>query len=325
MRYGNIGLGFCNKFGGDAWLCRVSAAVYGCINIWNMPLQSCLKPLKRAYLLGLGTGDIEYALLNASLYYWNSFDSLPLNVLESGLRSLADRMAFLGQDASLMGFKPTWQMCLNFLGRHKGDPKVLKGQALTQDDLNNVKLFECFYRFLRSVDMYCLILAYHFADFKLAESCLVGSATVYKNMNTLGAACCRLYHALTLLATIRRGNYSGRIRHVRRHLKVMRQWSKTCPENFLGKQFLVEAELAKVLNDNVTAKTKYYLAIIQSRDAGILMQEALANERAGKFYLSIGEQTTAVRLLEEACRLYKVWGGVAKLDHLKQEIGHMFL
>jgi hypothetical protein len=281
--------------------------------------------MKRAYLLGLGSGDIEYAMLNASLYIKNCIDSLPINVLENIIRSLVDRMTFLGQEKTLFSLKPAWQFCKNLLGHSDGDPKALRGQVLTQQYLEDMHIDCQLDSFLGCVHMYSMILAYHFSDFEMAETFSGRAVSFSNNESTLAAAYCRLYDALTLLANVKKGNYWRRIRLVRRHLKVMRQWSKVCPENFVGKQSLVEAELAAVMNDRLKAQSKYYLAIIQSRDAGILMQEALANERFGKFYLSIGEQATAIPLLEEACRLYKVWGGVVKLAHLRKEIEQIFV
>jgi tetratricopeptide (TPR) repeat protein len=318
-RFGQNALAISNKFGGEVWECRAAAAVYGCINIWKEPIQQCLHQSKKAYLLGLGSGDIEYSILNASLFVWNGFDSMPLDHLDSAMRNLYERMVVLKQEKSLVALKPVWQMCQNFMGRNDGNPKVLLGECLTQEDLNDTESIDCHFGLLNSLAMYEMLLAYHFSDFKRAETKLLAAERVYENMSTLGAAYARMYHALTLLATAKKSDWK-RIRQVRRHLKVMRVWSLSCPENFLGKQLLVEAELAAVLKKRTEAYSKYYLAIIQSRDSGMIMQEALANERAGKFCASIGDKETARKYFNEALRLYKAWGGTAKYKHLEAEI-----
>ena len=51
------------RFPGDAWLARVTSAVYGCVKSWRDPVHLCGPPLKRAFHVGLGTGDLEFALV----------------------------------------------------------------------------------------------------------------------------------------------------------------------------------------------------------------------------------------------------------------------
>eukprot|EP00980_Cylindrotheca_fusiformis_P019617 scaffold6817_cov114-Cylindrotheca_fusiformis.AAC.2 len=319
LRFGRNSLAFAKKFGGGAWECRSAAAVYGCINIWREPIRQCFHQSKKAYLLGLGSGDLEYAVLNASLLVFNSMETLPINTLDGLIRMLSERMVSLDQEKSLVVLKPIWQMLQNFLGCGNTNPTVLRGKCLTPEDLTDTEALEYNFGLLNSVRTYEMVLCYHFSDIETAESCLKSAELVYENVISILSAFARMYHALVLLANAKKSDWR-RIRKVRRHLKVMRGWSKSCPENFLGKQFLVEAELAAVLKKTREAQSKYYLAIIQSRDSGILMQEALANERAGKFCASIGEKQKAMKHLNEALRLYKAWGATAKCEHLEAEM-----
>lgn len=52
-----------NEFQNEAWLCRVSAAFHGCVCTWKEPVSATIKPLDHAYRVGLGTGDIEFAVV----------------------------------------------------------------------------------------------------------------------------------------------------------------------------------------------------------------------------------------------------------------------
>mmetsp|Transcript_12590 Transcript_12590/g.19367 ORF Transcript_12590/g.19367 Transcript_12590/m.19367 type:complete len:241 (+) Transcript_12590:669-1391(+) len=230
---------------------------------------------------------------------------------------------FGSNNYALAPLKPFLHMCKSFLGQKTGNPKNLSDCMKIDLEAMNGKTFILFQR---SINFSSMILAYHFSDFKLAEVLSRSAALLYTTISNLGAACGRMYHSLVLLerASSTKSCQRHRIRVVRRNLKVMRQWSKNCPKNFLGKQFLVEAELAAVLNRHPEAKSKYYVAIIQSRDSGLLWQEALANERAGKFHLKIGQHAEAIPFLEEARRLYKEWGGIAKLEHFEREIEEEF-
>ena len=51
------------------------------------------------------------------------------------------------------------------------------------------------------------------------------------------------------------------------------------------------------------------------------MQHALANERAGKYFLNRGDVTTARSYFKESMSVYKKWGGKLKMEHLKNEVG----
>jgi predicted ATPase len=63
-RYGRLSLEMYDEFKNEAWLCRVSAAFYGCICTWKEPVSKTIKPLDHAYRVGLGTGDIEFAVVS---------------------------------------------------------------------------------------------------------------------------------------------------------------------------------------------------------------------------------------------------------------------
>ena len=53
----------------------------------------------------------------------------------------------------------------------------------------------------------------------------------------------------------------------------------------------------------------------------MLMQTALANERAGRYFLSVGDKENGTPFMKEAFRWYREWGGVLKLRHLSKEFG----
>jgi tetratricopeptide (TPR) repeat protein len=274
--------------------------------------------MKKAYLLGLGSGDIEYAVLNASLYIWNCFGYIPLDQLELSIRTLFERMTVLQQTGSLLTLKPVWQMCQNFMGRNH-NPKYLLGEALTRADLEDSTCSDNHYELRSSIGSDEMLMAYHFSDFEMAEARLPSAIILYTSVSTMSAANARMYHALILLATAKQNSWS-RIRKVKRLLKQMRKWSKSCPQNYLGRQFLVEAELARVQKKVEKAHSKYYLAVIQFRDHGCLLFEALANERAGKFCASIGDKDKANQYLDEALKVYNTWGALGKCEHLKEEM-----
>lgn len=165
-----------------------------------------------------------------------------------------------------------------------------------------------------------MMLAYYFGDYQLAEEFSVGSNNIYdNNFGAMDTSVVLFYECMTLLATARKGDRK-RMRYVRRLLKRLEMWAVNCPSNFLGKQYFIEAEVALVKGDQLKCIAKYYSSILHAREGGFVVQEALANERMAKLRLASGDDDAAAPFLEEACRLYQVWGGTAKLNHLREEM-----
>jgi tetratricopeptide (TPR) repeat protein len=116
---------------------------------------------------------------------------------------------------------------------------------------------------------------------------------------------------------LRRRMYTSRVRKL---LKRVSNLALHSPANFLGKQYLIQAELEVVSKNHQEAMSNFRSAILHTRESRSDMQSALANERFGKYLLEIGDLESARPILEEAYQLYRRWGATAKMKHLKDEI-----
>jgi hypothetical protein len=128
------------------------------------------------------------------------------------------------------------------------------------------------------------------------------------------------FDALINIAQARKSESNRQAPLAEKRLKRLQYWAKHAPINFLGKQFLVEAELAWLHGDTHTAYSKYICAIALSREGGFIMQTALANERLVKFLVDQNDTETAGFHLREALSLYAKWGAPAKVQHLEEEL-----
>lgn len=218
-----------------------------------------------------------------------------------------------------MFLKPLWQMIQNFMGLAHGDVTVLTGDIMNQNALTAEASESC-PGLIVWIRFYCMILAFSFGDFDRAEEYSTTSHEIYDHSyGAMDAAFVLFYESMTLVAQAQRGK-RGRIPEVRRRLKRLTHWAKHAPLNFLGKQYLLEAELAVATKDHLSVLSKYTSSIALSREQGFIKQEALANERAGKYFLERDNETMALPFLREAYRLYEKWGGCAKAHHLQQEL-----
>ncbi|MBT4638765.1 MAG: PAS domain S-box protein, partial [Deltaproteobacteria bacterium] len=130
------------------------------------------------------------------------------------------------------------------------------------------------------------------------------------------------YESLGILA-----NYSNErstrkrklLKRVAKNQKKLRKWARYAPMNYLHKFHLVEAELARINGKNDLAMEYFTRAITEAGHHEYLQEEALANERAGKFYLNLGQYKIAESYIKEACYLYKRWGAAAKVESMDSE------
>jgi tetratricopeptide (TPR) repeat protein len=227
-------------------------------------------------------------------------------------------MEVYGHESILMMIKPLWQMVHNFMGKAHGDPQVLTGEIMEQEytvqyareNNKTLLIWSHFYR---------LLLNYMFGDFESAE--VHASVCRVAENNPFGSSDRVLlvfYEGLVALAQEKKSR--TRLQVAKRCIKTFKTWAKQSPENFLGKLYFLEAELAAATGDHKRAHSKYTSAISLSREGGYVMQHALANERAGKYFLARGEEEKAKAYLKEALSVYNKWGGKTKSDHLKSEI-----
>ncbi len=101
------------------------------------------------------------------------------------------------------------------------------------------------------------------------------------------------------------------------HVDWLARWADTCPETFQSKRLLALAELARIDGDSKRTERLYEQAIDAAARFGLLADEALAYEVAGRYYRELGREKSAKFHLAKARDCYRHWGAVAKLAQLE--------
>jgi PAS domain S-box-containing protein len=104
-----------------------------------------------------------------------------------------------------------------------------------------------------------------------------------------------------------------------RMLGQLRLWATHCPENFGHKYHLAQAELARLDHRSADAMGLYEQAIDGARTAGFVQWEGVANERAARFWLGLGNGRLGQVYLRQAYGCFERWGAGAKLELLETE------
>ena len=167
-------------------------------------------------------------------------------------------------------------------------------------------------------------LAYYFGDIDLAmemlESCEKLMATIKAHMVY---EVYTFFCGLIYLEQARRKRMQHYMRKAECVIKKMKRWVKDGAVNCVHKLWLLEAEYSTLKwrkRDQKEKIRRYYDAAISTASrSGLIHDAALANERAGAWCLSHGDEFWASSYLSRAHELYLEWGAKAKADQFSQK------
>ena len=317
-RYGQLALKVLDRFGAKEWLPRVYAGVFGFIHGWVLPMKTALEPLLQSVQVALDTGDIEFAGLNAHLHSFMMFDlGKPLQELKDHMMSITKEMRMLKQEVLVNLNKPFIHMIEAFIGN-------TTGSVDSYVTFREHKLFDLNYS---SPDAWIhnqrCIVAYVFCDYETAvsEGNLARRSLDHPYTN-VDLAMGISFHGLACLALSQKIGQNRRksIRVAKRHIALLDRITIGAPEYCLGKLFLLRAELSVIRKKFDTARLQFITAIALSAKGSFLMEEAVANERAGRFMQMIGDPR-ASDFLHEALAVFQKWGAESKVKRLRDELG----
>ena len=128
-----------------------------------------------------------------------------------------------------------------------------------------------------------------------------------------------MLNSLSILALLPRTSIlqqPARLQKVNKTLKRLRKLARHAPENQRHHVDLLQAELYRSQKQYSKAMDLYEQAIEHARQQGFLLEEALACELAGQFYLEWDKPGVARSYLQDAWERYADWGGRAKLEQM---------
>ncbi|PJZ70504.1 histidine kinase [Leptospira perolatii] len=134
----------------------------------------------------------------------------------------------------------------------------------------------------------------------------------------------RYYYVLSILAGELYGDKKPGLKHrmtfgMNRFL--IKYYCKKNPANYLSHNLLISA-LEAQRNSKPEAALKFFeSAIEKAHDSGFILNEALANEFAAKFYIAEGSDRGASAYMTEAHYLYAKWGHAQKVLQLEEKYG----
>ncbi|MEH2315884.1 hybrid sensor histidine kinase/response regulator [Nostoc sp.] len=327
-KFGQLGLKLLNQFNAKEMTAKIYETFNYFIRHWKEPAINTIEPLLEGVQRGLETGDLEYASYSACFYCTHLF-FIGEN-LEIVLPKQAQYIALMQknkQEFQTIYANIIRQTGLNLI-KKTAEPYRLIGESFDENQMLPILINSNNYMAIYPIYVSKLILGYLFKNYdRAAEDALVAEKYEQGGRGLMYKAEHKFYYSLTLLALYRTALKSDRqqyLSQVAAHQKKMKQWALHSPANYQHKYDLVEAEKARVLEQDIKAIAFYDRAINGAREHGYIQEEALASELAAEFYFASGREKVANTYLNDAYYGYGRWGAKAKVKDLEKRYPQLF-
>jgi predicted ATPase/class 3 adenylate cyclase/GAF domain-containing protein len=313
--FGQLSLRLTERFGTDSH-CRNQTlyTVFG--HSWNRPWQEMRSLFEAAVKAGLDSGDMLFTAYACGwIHLWDPQVDL-LTAWNEGRKylSIIQRSGYQNAyDAASLA----QQLFKNLLGKTRSE------LTLSDDTFDEA---ECLERMQRQGNvsglgirtLYQIKLSLLYEDFERGFDFVENPGPGLRALAGSPYLVEYTIHAFLVCASIDGKRKSAARRHMRRLRRNMARWAKHCPGNFGQHLQLMDAEAAGLRGRVAEAAQLYSAAIAAAREGGFLRYQALANERAARFFVSSGLHDVAAVYIKEARRLYARWGASAKVRSLDE-------
>ncbi|MBA3662202.1 MAG: diguanylate cyclase [Gammaproteobacteria bacterium] len=282
----------------------------GFINYWRYPLATSLGNLKNAYTYGLEQGDLMAAWQSIGIYTNTLYVmGRPLGEVEESAKTA---LAF-SKKAKVYEYLAVTELIQNsvtYLQHHDANLEFLNFKP-GLNKAENASLFAFKVKLLFLLSDYEGAMAAGIENEKYAAFSQ-GLVTIYEY---------QFFYALSLAAcyeNIPKAKQSLYLKKIKKLRDIMRKNTDFYALNFEHYYLLIKAELARILHYELEAQQGYDQAIQAAKENESLHVIAVANECAGRFYLSLNKPKFAKIYLQEAHYAYERWGALTKVKQLEE-------
>ncbi|MCS6815028.1 MAG: ATP-binding protein, partial [Cyanobacteria bacterium] len=309
-----------HKLNSPSQRCKACLLLGGWVQVWAKPIAGAARVNYEGFLAGVDAGEIQFAGYNLFGNLFNRiFQGEPLGAIELDLEKywvIAKKHQNEMLIMALAGVKLYLQELLSQKNQPTAQDFPTETDLIERTQSTQSWLSLCLYHILK-MQLACLNSNFEEGFLSLTEAKQIINSIV-------GFTTYSGYFYYTSLILINRysklpaDERNETLQQVQTNQQKLREWADSCPENFLHKYFLVEAECRRVLGDKVTSADFYDRAIAEAQQNGFIQEEALANELAAKFYLNWGKEKVAQDYLINAYHAYVQWGADAKVQNLER-------
>jgi predicted ATPase/signal transduction histidine kinase/tRNA A-37 threonylcarbamoyl transferase component Bud32 len=321
-RFGKLALKLAQKLNSKKVETMVLSVVSSNILHWKEPCRNVLPILNESYYRGIEVGNFDASFSACHFCIQSYFAGCELTELEQKMTIYNQAFAQIRREVPSNWMAPFWEAVRCLLG-HSQSRTRLMGEACNEEQVLARAIAANERTELHLVYLNKLILCYLFGEYVQArKNALLAEAYLESVMGMIASVLFHFYDSLTHLnrcAEATRTEREAFLDRVNANQAKFEIWARHCPENFLHKFHLVEAEKARVLDQIIEAEEFYEQAISGAKDNGFIQEEALAYELAARFYLARSRERFARMYLKEAHYAYERWGAKAKVEDLEMK------
>jgi PAS domain S-box-containing protein len=324
LRFGQLGLDLVEERGLDAFKARAYIIFAVFISPWAVRVRSNRAFLEQAFDEANRVGD-----LTCAGHYWPNIVTNFIacgealgeveNQIEQGIeftRRMGNNNSFNIVAAQLCLTRPLRGLPPHF--RSFDDAKLDEDELRQQLEADPNLVISAYWYWIRTLQA-SVFLEDHATALQAAAK---AKSLFWTSPGTFRQA---EYHFYAALAKAALGGAADALRpdraaadqeEITAHHRQLQIWALHCPENFEDRAALVGAEQARLEARHVDAEHLYEQAIRAARANGLVHHEALACERAARFYAGRGFEDIAEMYLLKARDGYLRWGADAKVRQL---------
>ncbi|MEM9221342.1 MAG: AAA family ATPase [Pseudomonadota bacterium] len=322
--FGELALKLCDKFEGRAPVATVCLVTGVELIPWVKHVREAMPVIDRGYQDGLNTGDILWAgYLVMYKCVLGGFAGKRLDDLLADIPAQLDFNVRTNNLGAVLGIQ-AHEMAYNALAGRTRSSAVFTGEGIDEATFlrtceeNQMSIALVFFKILKAQALYLLGRPREALD---ATNEVEGMLDFILNHPNLADHL--LYQSLSLSA-LHQGtdgeSDKAAVEKITANLTKLKVWAENCPDNFLAKCLMVEAELARISGAESDAAEYYDRAIEAASEAHFLHDEALANELAARFVLAQRPRArVGAMYLRDAWYAYQLWGAQRKLEELALE------
>ncbi|MBE9120598.1 AAA family ATPase, partial [Tychonema sp. LEGE 07199] len=326
---GQLGLKLLEQFNAKELKCRVYNMFNNFIRSWKEHARETIAPLIESIQSGIETGDLEfssYSAFNTCLFL--ILIGEPLEKVDIKQVQYFNLVKNFKQEYQIELLSVWGQFICNLQG-FSANPSQLIGEKFNAEEIlprlqatnNRMSTFNVYFA--------KLLLAYLFKKLDLAViNAFLAAEYAPAAVGFIMFGTHNFYYSLALLAVYPTADSAEQEKHLRqieKNQEKMQKWAFHAPMNYQHKYELVEAEKARVLGEKDRAMDYYDRAIQHSGEQGYIQEEALANELAAEYYLSLGREKVAKVYMTDAYYGYIRWGASAKVADLEERYPQLIL
>jgi len=320
IKMGQLGYELSALLKNEDQICSLKQVYNTFISHWLMHLSKVLPDLEDGLKRGLETGDFAFTSITGQLLmYWNFYGGENIEKVIKRGELISMQVASLNQVMQIERIK-MFRQSVVALVEGVPDFDILKGDIYdeTKVDFPNEPAFDLYFH---NVNMQKKYLAMVFNEYETAwKYCCKEKQFMIPVKGSPTELLFYYYESLCItpiFASRKSPEQKELLKICKKNLNLIRGLLKYSEINYKHRYELMNAEWYRLNGQDELALRTYANAIRYARLNKFILDEALAWERTGMFYLTLNQLEVAQFYLSNAYKTYKKWGAVAKLAHMR--------